>query len=416
MAFAFPDKFIWGTATAGHQVEGDNVNSDFWVMEHVQDTVFREPSGDACDQYHLYEKDIDLLASLGFNAYRFSIEWSRIEPEEGFFSTAQLEHYRRMLTYCWQNEITPFVTLHHFSSPKWVAAKGGWDNMEVIESFAKYTAKVIDYMGDLFGGVCTFNEINLPIALQLSGTLPSNEKLAALPMMAQSADAVGSDEFSAFLFGNSTKSAENMLAAHKKAVPILKAGPGEFPVGLTLALQEIQAFAGGELIADDQRALIGDHFMKACEGDDFIGVQTYSRNLVGPDGAQKPPADTEKTMMGYEFYPHALEETIRWAAEVSGCPIFVTESGLATEDDSRRIAYIDQALLGVKRCLDDGIDVRGYFYWSMLDNFEWMMGYEPKFGLIAVDRATQIRKAKPSARHLGDIARTNTMSTNTISD
>ena len=127
MVFEFPEGFIWGTATAAHQVEGNNINCDFWLLEHAPDTIFREPSGDACDHFHRYPQDIALLAQYGFNAYRFSIEWARIEPEEGFFSTAALDHYRRMLGACLENNILPCVTFHHFTSPRWFTADGGWE-------------------------------------------------------------------------------------------------------------------------------------------------------------------------------------------------------------------------------------------------------------------------------------------------
>ena len=132
----FPNDFLWGTATAAHQVEGNNLNSDFWVMEHVNDTVFAEPSGDAIDHYHRYPGDIAMLAELGFNSYRFSVEWARVEPEDGFFSNAELDHYRRMLETCHQHHLKPVVTYHHFTSPRWIIRQGGWHNLQTAEKFA----------------------------------------------------------------------------------------------------------------------------------------------------------------------------------------------------------------------------------------------------------------------------------------
>jgi len=150
-------------------------------------------------------------------------------------------------------------------------------------------------------------------------------------------------------------------------------------------------------------------FLEAARGDDFIGVQTYSRTRIGADGSAGPESGVELTQMRYEFWPEALETTIRHAAEVARVPVIVTENGIATADDTRRIAYVERALAGVTRCLQDRIDVRGYYYWSMLDNFEWVYGYRPKFGLIAVDRESQARSVKPSAQWLGKIARANSI-------
>src|SRR5208282_363826 len=156
----FPDKFLWGTATAAHQAEGGNVNSDCWLLEHVKSTLFAEPSGDACDQYHRYAEDFALLQRLGFNSYRFGIEWARVEPEEGEFSRAEIEHYRRMLASCRERGLLPMVTLHHFTSPRWIAARGGFESAETIGRFARYCERVANDLGDLIGAACTLNELN----------------------------------------------------------------------------------------------------------------------------------------------------------------------------------------------------------------------------------------------------------------
>jgi beta-glucosidase len=155
------------------------------------------------------------------------------------------------------------------------------------------------------------------------------------------------------------------------------------------------------------RREVNERYLEAVRGDDFVGIQTYGRMRFGPDGLLSPAEGAELNMMGDEFYPEGLEATIRQAAEVAGIPIIVTENGLATQDDTQRIAYVQRALTGVINCLQDGIDVRGYIYWSAMDNFEWIFGYGPTFGLIAVDRATQERTVKPSARWLGNVARSN---------
>ena len=165
----FPEGFLWGTATAAHQVEGNNVNSDVWVFEHMPKSPYVEPSGDACDHYHRYRSDIALLAELGFNAYRFSIEWARIEPEEGEFSLAVLEHYRDMLRACQEHNITPIVTFHHFTSPRWLMAHGGWESKKTPDRFARYCERATRYLGDLIGAACTLNEANIAAVITKMG-------------------------------------------------------------------------------------------------------------------------------------------------------------------------------------------------------------------------------------------------------
>jgi beta-glucosidase len=179
------------------------------------------------------------------------------------------------------------------------------------------------------------------------------------------------------------------------------------PVGLTLALTDFQAVKGGEAERDRLADAIDGPFLTAARSDDFLGVQTYTRQRVGPNGPLGPEPGVERTMMGYEFWPEALEGTIRRAWNATGVPILVSENGIATEDDARRVAYVERALAGVARCLAGGIPVLGYCYWSIFDNFEWTFGYRPTFGLVAVDRTTQERRIKPSARWLGEVARAN---------
>ncbi len=403
--FTFPDSFLWGVAGAAHQVEGGNVNSDSWVLEHVPGSPFAEPSGDACDHYHRYADDIALIASLGFTAYRFSIEWARIEPEEGEFSLAALEHYRRMLAACHEHGLTPIVTYHHFTSPRWFAAKGGWEVLANADYFARYCERATAHLGDLIGAACTLNELNLGLMLQHWGYMPPDAVIAAAPWRAAAAKAVGSDQFSAFPNCQHAPARDTFLKAHPMAVSAIKGERGDFPVGMTLALSDHQAVPGGEAQRDRIRREVDDIFLELAKADDFIGVQTYSRDRFDANGHMPPEEGVERTQMGYEFWPEALEATIRYAAAYTKRPVLVTENGIGTEDDTRRLEFVRRALEGVQRCLQDGIDVQGYCYWSVFDNFEWGMGYRPKFGLIAVDRTTQTRTLKPSAEYLGRIAR-----------
>ena len=159
---AFPDGFLWGCATAAYQVEGNNTNTDLWTMEYLPQSIFKEKSGDACNHYHLYPQDISMLADLGFNTYRFSIEWARIQPEEGFFSNAELDHYRRMLAACQEHHLNTMLTYYHFSLPRWFALKGGWQNEKAADLYARYCEKVTKHLGDLVGYASTMNEPDIP--------------------------------------------------------------------------------------------------------------------------------------------------------------------------------------------------------------------------------------------------------------
>ena len=389
MALRFPDGFVWGTATAAHQVEGGNWNNDWWMWEHDPGGPCAEPSGDACDHWHRYEADLDLLAGLGFNAYRFSLEWSRIEPEPDEWSSAALDHYRRVCAACHERGLTPIVTFHHFTTPRWVAHRGGWEDPGTADLFARFCGQAVARLGDLMGWACTINEPNVVASLGYRHALfPPGRRDSALHRAVN-------DVF---------------VDAHRKAVEAIRSGPGDAPVGLTLAMTDFQAVDGGQSRLERIRGVMEDVFLDATEGDDFVGVQTYSRARVGPDATLGPEDGVETTQMGYEFWPEALEATVRRAHErTGGLPVLVTENGIGTADDSRRVEYVRRALEGVGRCLADGIDVRGYVYWSTMDNFEWALGYMPTFGLVAVDRGTFERRPKPSASWLGDIARGNAL-------
>ncbi len=409
MSFQFPEGFIWGTATAAHQVEGNNVNSDFWLLEHVPETLFAEPSGDTCDQYHRYAEDIRLLKQLGFASYRFSIEWARIEPVEGHFSLAELDHYRRVLACCLENDVLPCVTFHHFTSPLWFTADGGWEDPKNVDRFLRYCERTVRHLGDLIGMASTINEANLVATLKDCGIFPAEGIKHMAPFVATAAQRCGTtlDRFGPFFLGHPYKIRDVMLAAHVRSRDVIKSGPGDFPLGVTLAMQDYQALPGGEARRDAARRESFQGFLEASRADDFVGVQTYSRHRFDANGPIGPEEGVPTLIMGYEYYPQSLEATIRYARSVTDVPIYVTENGIGTTDDAQRLAYVRAALEGVANCLRDGIDVRGYFYWSLLDNFEWLFGYGPQFGIVGVDRTTQMRSPKESARWLGSVARAN---------
>ncbi|MCU1567680.1 MAG: beta-glucosidase/6-phospho-beta-glucosidase/beta-galactosidase [Pseudarthrobacter sp.] len=410
-ASAFPQDFLWGVASAGHQVEGNNVNSDTWFLEHLPGSMFSEPSGDAVDHYHRFREDIALIAGLGFTSYRFSIEWARVEPEEGFFSQAELNHYRSMLEACHEHGLTPVVTFHHFTSPRWLLAVGGWEGHRTAELFARYCDRVMAHMGDLMGVACTLNEPNLPWLLEsfgIGGVAPENR--GSVPVWAAAAERLGVDasKVAPFQFCSTEAAFEVKLAAHKAATAAIKAHRPDLLVGWTLANSDIQSINGGEELAEKVRRGVNERFLEASRGDDFVGIQTYGRTVYGPNGHAPAPEGAVTNQMGEEIYPQALEATIREAHLIAGIPVMVTENGLSTEDDAQRVEYLRAAVDCVASCLADGIDVRGYIAWTAFDNYEWVFGYVPKFGLIAVDRETQERTPKESARWLGRQAQVRT--------
>ena len=390
MSDRFPPGFLWGASTSAHQTEGNNTASDLWAIENQPDSPMPEPSGDACDSLHRWPEDLDLVAELGLNAYRFSIEWARVEPAPGLISLAMLRHYHRIITGCLDRSITPVVTLHHFTSPLWFHGAGGWTSPRAPELFGNYIRAVAPIL-DGVEWVCTINEPNMVAIMHTARNIPPSEQvlMAGLP---EPDPAVTSA----------------LAQAHRTARHELSVVSG-VRTGWTVANQAVQAADGAEERADKWRQTREDQFLDVAAGDDFIGVQAYTRTVIGPDGPQAPDAQSRRTLTGWEFYPPALESAVRHAAaRLAGVPILVTENGLATRHDPERIEYTRDALAGLSRAIDDGIDVRGYLHWSLLDNYEWG-SYQPTFGLVAVARDTFARTIKPSARWLGSVARANAL-------
>ena len=375
----FPTDFVWGVATAAHQIEGGNTNNDWWAWEHAPNTPCVEPSGDACDSWHRWPEDVALCKRLGVGSYRFSLEWSRIEPEDGVWSTAAVDHYRRQCEACLAAGVQPVVTFHHFTSPRWVSDGGGWTEPSTADRFADFCARTAGALGDVIGRACTINE---PSAVSAMGYI-----LGAFPP--------GASDAAQFHQANAV-----FVDSHRKAVSAIRSVANDVPVGIALAMTDYHVVEGGEDQLARMRRDMEDVFLEATVGDDFLGVQTYSRMRMGPHGVLPPEDGVEVLPLGYEYWPEALEGTLRRAWEVTGgkMPLLVTENGIGTDDDAQRVRYVRTALEGVLGCLADGIDVLGYTYWSLLDNFEWILGYGPRFGLVEVDRVAPFtRRPKPSA-------------------
>lgn len=434
MMNTLPQDFLVGAATAAHQVEGNNIHSDYWAMEHMKYGNFNEPSLDAVDHYNRYEEDIKMVAEAGLNAYRFSIEWARIEPKQGVYDENEIEHYRKVLTCCRENGVEPIVTMMHFTSPKWLIENGGWENEATVEAFKNYCQYVTGQLGDLMHYVCTINEANMGIQVaaisaryraqmmakmqrmqqggaeekkDLEGTaqvgMNFNDMMANMQKQKEeNVEIFGTDTLQTFVSARTPEGDMLVIRAHQAARAAMKAVKPELQIGLTLSLHDIQAQEGGEETAAKEWVDEFTHYVPYIKEDDFFGLQNYSRSLIGPNGILPVPEGAEITQMDYEYYPEGLEHVIRRVYEEMPMPIMVTENGIATADDTRRVAYIQTAMKGVENCIQDGIPVKGYMYWSMMDNFEWQKGFGMTFGLISVDRTTQTRTAKPSLTVLGN--------------
>ena len=404
----FPPGFRWGVATSGHQTEGDNTTSDTWFAENVHPTVFREPSGPACDGYRRWREDLGLVAGLGLNAYRFSLEWARIEPRPGTFDLAALAHYRDLVAGCRAAGLAPVVTFNHMSSPHWFAMRGGWLDPEAPDVFGRFCARVMDEMGDAIAMAVTLNEPNLPRLLSWAD-LPEEVRSLERATLTAAGEAAGVPRYrlaNVMLPEEFDAMADGMTAGHREAKAAIKDRRPELPVGLGLAVVDDQA-VGDPGVRDRKRREVYERWLRLAREDDFVGVQNYERARYDGNGPLPPPEGAPLNAMGSDIYPAALGGAVRYVYAEAGVPIVVTEHGIAHDDDSYRAAFIEPALRSLLDAMDEGVPVLGYFHWTLLDNFEWIFGYGPKLGLHEVDRTTFKRTAKPSAAVLSAVARAN---------
>lgn len=402
----FPDDFLFGVATSGHQTEGDNTDSDTWFLEGVEPTVFTERSGRACDSWTLWRDDLDLVRDMGLDAYRFSVEWARVEPREGAFSAEGLEHYAAVVDGCLARGLAPVVTLNHMTCPHWFAMRGGWLAPEAPELFARYCGVVMDHVGDRIAAAVTLNEPNLPRLLSWThppasvldlerATLEAASRAAGVPRYRVS-NVMLPEEFDAMRDG--------MTAVHRAARALLKARRPDLLVGLSIAIVDDRVAGDDASLRDRKRAEVYDHWLRLASDDDFIGVQNYESAVYDADRQLPPPAGAPRNQLGSAADPRSLGGAVRYAHEVSGVPVFVTEHGIGTTDDSLRAGFIEPSLAGLLDAIGDGTPVLGYCHWTLLDNFEWTAGYSFHFGLHTVDRQTFRRTPKPSAHRYSRIA------------
>lgn len=412
--------FYLGASTAAHQIEGNNIHSDFWAQEQMVHSIFEEPSLDAVDHYNRYQEDIDLLKDAGFNAYRFSIEWARIEPEKGKFSTKEMKHYLDVIDYCKKSGIEPFITLHHFSSPKWLITEGGWEAETTVEYFKKYTEFVVTNLGDSVKFICTINEANMGIQLaaiierilkqmginpQVGISAAMGDNMKGQMLETEKVFELKSGEVAnTFLSQRTEKGDQIIIDCHIAAREVIRSINKNIKVGLTLSLHDLQTGDDSQEAKNRvNKAWEAEflHYLPAIKEDDFFGVQNYTREIFTKEGVQKVDDESRLTEMGYEDYPQALEHVVRKVHEEFKGDIYITENGIAASDDTKRVKFIDVVVDGVNQMISEGLPIKGYFHWSLMDNFEWQKGFSMRFGLVEVDRATQKRKPKPSLYHLG---------------
>ena len=383
----FPDGFLWGAATAAHQIEGNNTYSDWWRAERAG--LLPHPSDIACDSWNCWPDDVRLLKELGLNAYRLSVEWARIEPERGRFDPTALDTYRRQLEALGAAGIEPMVTLHHFTSPQWLADLGGWSSAEVVPRFVEYADRVAREFGDLVRWWITFNEPSiLAFKAYIEGSWPPHQprNLRGYIRLLRHA-------------------ARGHLLARRR---LLATRPDAL-VSMAFAIWPMQPVRRWSPI-DQLMARLGDWLwqgriiQRSLRWLDWIGVNYYSRTWVGWPWPAAPLGSGERTDFGWEIYPAGLYHVLRRVGRF-GKPVVITENGIADADDRHRAAYIVSHLREVHRAIADGVDVRGYMHWTLLDNFEWAEGFTQRFGL-----ATRDRQLRPSAQVYAAIARANALS------
>jgi beta-glucosidase len=397
--FRFPRDFLWGAASAPHQVEGNNINSDFWAREGLMSGI--ERSGDALDSYHRYGEDIRLVAESRLNTYRFGIEWARIEPVPGMISKAQLAHYRRMIDACLSAGVTPFVTLHHFTAPRWFADEGGWRSPHAVERFRLYVEAAASML-DGVPWVCTINEPNI-LAIMIKEAEAAQDPASGQEWLSPTLEA---DRPRPVKPAPPVDLGRRLAEAHDAAREVLHART-DAQVGWSVASRAFETRPGAEDVRRELEYVWEDLYLEAARGDDYIGVQAYSAQWVGLNGIEPHPVHPDNTLVRTAYRPDALGIAVRHTAEVlPDVPIVITENGIAVTDDARRIAYTRDALRSLGQAMSDGIDVRGYIHWSLLDNYEWGH-WDPTFGLVAVDRDTFERLPKPSLAWLGGVAAAN---------
>ncbi len=408
---SLPTGFLWGASVAAHQVEGGNRNDwSEWEQAHAEDLAARATrhfahllprwdtvkteatspanyiSGKAVDHYHLYKEDLAMAKSLGMTSFRFSLEWSRIEPSPGEFDEAALAHYRDVIRTCRQLGIEPFVTLWHWTNPTWLRDQGGWETVKACDYFVRYVSKVVEYMGSDVSFWLTLNEPEVYADFSFRiGEWPPQKHNTALARTVM----------------------RNLARGHRRAYRLIKLTNGAARIGvskhnISLAVDRNMI---NRLLKFSLDYFWNYYFLRLIRGyQDYIGLNYYMHSRT--PFSIKAGHRAHYSDLGWELYPQGLMQVLKGLSGYR-LPIYITENGLADATDTYRADYIRQVVHVLERAVEQGIDVRGYSHWSLLDNFEWDKGFWPKFGLIAVDRTTMKRTIRPSAHAYAEIIRHN---------
>ncbi len=415
--FLFPQGFMFGAATSSHQVEGNCTNNDWWAWEEAGKVPDR--SGLACDHYRKFREDFDLARDLRHNAHRFSIEWSRIEPEEGRFSDEAIQHYRDVLTALRERGMEPIVTLNHFTLPLWLAARGGWECPDIERLFARYAGVALDAYGDLARWWVTINEpLVIVFKSYVIGEWPPGKKD----------------------FGVAMNVVRQLLRTHVRAYHVIHQRRPDAMVSIAhhaLALSADDRSRIRDRLSLGTRSFLVNHmFLKALVNGhlrvpgviwerlgagrtlDFIGLNYYTRDFVRNAGfnlagllGSGSQVDHRMSIgarneLGWEVYPEGMGKMLDQYGRYR-LPILIAENGISTRRDESRWLFMYQHLWQVARGLGGGVPIVGYLYWSLLDNFEWAEGYKARFGLVEVNYETQQRLVRPSALHYREVIRRN---------
>ena len=418
--FKFSENFLWGAATAAHQVEGGNIYNDWYQAE--QRGQLKEAAGHAADFWNRYEDDLKIAKDLQHTTFRMSIEWSRIEPKAGKFDLSAIEHYRKILFSARSKGMKTFLTLHHFTTPIWVSNQGGWANPQAIEWFLRFCTVVVPRLGDLVDFWITFNE---PTVMMLLGYVSGN-----------------SPPFKKNQFKEGAVVLAHLLKAHARTYHLIHKYYLNAQVSIS---HHIREFAGARkwnpidaLVSKIFKDFWNHAILKAIKtGEinfyipflvdyserysrlagtlDFLGLNYYSRDLIRLNLSSEnkvviksAPDSAQKSELGWEIYPEGFYNLLL-EMHGYGWPIYITENGIADSKDIQRKEFICSHLKEMVKAMQDGVDVRGYIYWALIDNYEWSLGYFPRFGLVEVDYATQKRTIRESAYTFQKIIQTKTL-------
>lgn len=419
----FDGKFLWGSATSSYQVEGGCTNNNWFQFESAVDENGQprisngQKAGMASDHWNRYKEDVQLMKELSLNTYRFSVEWSKIELKQGEFNEAALNHYEQVVDELLANGIEPMVTLHHFTNPIWFEEKGAFLQEDSPEVFTRFVEHVVERLGAKVKLWCTINE---PTAYAFSGYFiglfpPAHKNLQTAAIVMR-----------------------NMLRTHTAAYTTIKRIQPLAQVGLVVVMMIYDPPSRWNLLdvifnrllsrnmSDSQLRYLTDGIFKFSipglasetyasgirDTFDFIGVNYYTRFLwkLRPYGKRKldivkkaPPE--RMTDMEWEIYPEGFYRVLKLASSYTSKPIYITENGIADDSDTKRAKFIEDHLLVLNKAIADGMNIRGYFYWSLMDNFEWAYGFEKRFGLYHIDYATQKRTLREGSRKYSDIIR-----------